>query len=378
MNNPDAFERILASLYDAMLDETRWPATSALIDEACGLTGNGLMVAEGPKDDVRAVFVGLYSRGQRREDLEREYLEHYHAIDERVPRFRQLPARRLVHINDLYTAEELKTSPTYNEILLRAGMQDGLNVRLPGLDGSHIGWGLNDPVDSEGWGASRIARVQRLLPHIQQFVRVRQALVRAGARSTTVTALLDNPRIGVLELDRRGRILEGNDRARSLLRHGDGLLDRNGMLRARAPADQVRLERLVGAALPASGAVAVSGSMVLRRSSVVPPFVVHVKPVVGPQPDHGARHVAALVLIVEPGRPHRINSDLVATTLELTPAETQVAVGLAEGNSVGDMADATGHTKAAIYWHLQQIYQKHSISRQADLVRLVLSLAELG
>ena len=70
MKNPDAFERILASLYDARLDETRWPATSALIDEACGLTDNGLMVAEGPKDDVRAVFVGLYSQGQRREDLE--------------------------------------------------------------------------------------------------------------------------------------------------------------------------------------------------------------------------------------------------------------------------------------------------------------------
>ena len=378
MKNPDAFERILASLYDAMLDETRWPATSALIDEACGLTGNGLMVGEGPKNDVRGLFVGLYYRGQRREDLEREYLENYHAIDERVPRFRQLPARRLVHINDLYTAEELKTSPTYNEILPRAAMQDGLNVRLPGLDGSHIGWGLNDPVDSEGWGPSRIAMVQRLLPHIQQFVRVRQALVRAEARSSTVTALLDNPRIGVLELDRRGRILEGNDRARSILRHGDGLLDRNGMLRARAPADQVRLERLVGVALPASGAVAVSGSMVLRRSSVVPPFVLHVKPVGGPQPDYGARHVAALVLIVEPGRQHRINPDLVATTLELTPAETQVAVWLAEGNSVRDMADATGHTKAAIYWHLQRIYQKHSISRQADLVRLVLSLAELG
>ena len=378
MNNQDAFERILASLYDAMLDETRWPATSALIDEACGITGNGLMVAEGPKNDIRGLFVGLYYRGQRREDLEREYLEHYHAIDERVPRFRKLPVSRLVHINDLYTAEELKTSPTYNELLRRAGMQDGLNVRLPGLDGSHIGWGLNDPVDSEGWGASRIAMVQRLLPHIQQFVRVRQALVRAEARSTTVTALLDNPRIGVLELDRRGRILEGNDRARSILRHGDGLLDRNGMLRARAPAAQVRLERLVGDALPASGAVAAGGSMVLRRSSVVPPFVVHVKPVGGPQPDHGARHVAALVLIVEPGRQHRIDPDLVATALELTPAETKVAVWLAEGNSVGDMADATGHTKAAIYWHLQQIYQKHSISRQADLVRLVLSLAELG
>ena len=378
MNNPDAFERIVASLYDAMLDDTRWPATSALIDAACGLTGNGLMVAEGPPDDVRALFLGLYSRGQRREDLEREYLENYHSIDERVPRFRKLAVRRLVHINDLYTAEELKTSPTYNELLGRAGMLDGLNVRLPGLDGSHIGWGLNDPVDSDGWGSSQIAMIEGLLPHIRQFVRFRQALVAAEARATTVTALLDNRWIGALHLDHRSRILEVNDRARRVLRHGDGVWDRDGMLRARAPADQVRLERLVGDALPAAGAAAVSGSMVLGRSFVVPPLVVHVKPVGAPQPDHGVRHVAVLVLIVGPGRQHRINPELVATTLELTPAETQVAVWLAEGNSVRDMADATGHTKAAIYWHLQRIYEKHSISRQADLVRLVLSLAELG
>ena len=29
----------MASLYDAMLDDTRWPAASALIDEACGAGG---------------------------------------------------------------------------------------------------------------------------------------------------------------------------------------------------------------------------------------------------------------------------------------------------------------------------------------------------
>ena len=67
-----------------------------------------------------------------------------------------------------------------------------------------------------------------------------------------------------------------------------------------------------------------------------------------------------------------------AEILGLTPAEGQVAVWLAEGKSVRDMAEATGHTEGAIYWHLKQIYRKHSISRQVDLVRLVLSLAELG
>ena len=376
MSGQDAFERILASLYEAMLDDRHWPATSALIDEACGLTGNGLMVGEGPKDDIRVLFVGLYYRGQRRADLEREYLEVYHPTDERVPRFRKLPDSRLVHISDLYTAEELKTSRAYNEILLRGQYQNGLNVRLDGPDGSHISWGLGNPVASDGWRSSEIAMVTRLLPQIRQFVRVRQALVRAEARDTTVTTLLDNSRIGVLHLDRRGRILAANDRARSILQHGDGLSDRDGVLRASTPSDQLRLKRLVAEALPTSGPAAVSGSMLLRRSFLLPPLVLHVKPVGVPQPDYGARHVAALVLMVEPGRRHRIDPGWVARVLGLTRAESRVAVWLAEGRSVRQMAEARGVTDRAIYWHLNQIYQKQSISGQVDLVRLVLSIAE--
>ena len=220
--------------------------------------------------------------------------------------------------------------------------------------------------------------IKRLLPHIRQFIRVRQTLVRAEARDTTVTALLDNPRIGVLHLDRRGQIMELNDRARSILRQGDGLSNRDGVLHARAPADQLRLERLVADALPASGAVAVSGSMLLGRSSGLPPLVLHVKPVAVPQPDYGARHVAALILIIEPKSQHRIDPGLVARTLGLTPMESRVAVWLAEGKSVREMAEATGHTAGSIYWQLKQIYQKHPISRQAELVRLVLSITEFG
>ena len=74
----------------------------------------------------------------------------------------------------------------------------------------------------------------------------------------------------------------------------------------------------------------------------------------------------------------RVDPGLVATTLGLTPAESQVAVELAEGKSVRDIAQARGLTEGAIYWHLKQIYQKKSISRQVDLVRLVLSIAEFG
>ena len=334
--------------------------------------------AKAPRTISRSFFVGLYYRGQRRTDLEREYLEVYHPINECIPRLRQLPAGQLVPFKDLLTAEELKTSRTYNELFLRGKYQNGLNVLLDGPGGSRMTWGLGDPVASDGWGSSQITMVRRLIPHIRQFVRVRQALVRARAGDTTVTTLLDNPRIGVLHLDRRGRIIEVNDRARSLLRQGDGLSDRDGVLRAREASDRLRLDRLVASALPASGAVAVSGSMLLRRSSGLPPLVVHVKPVAVPQPDYGARHVAALVLIVEPGSRRRIDPGLVAAALGLTQAESQVAVWLAEGKSVRDIAQARGLSEGTIYWHLKQIYQKKSISRQVDLVRLVLSIAEFG
>ena len=67
MSGHDAFERILTSLHEAMLDDVHWPTTTALIDEACGLTSNALLVGEGPKDDLRVLFAGLYYRGQRRE-----------------------------------------------------------------------------------------------------------------------------------------------------------------------------------------------------------------------------------------------------------------------------------------------------------------------
>ena len=160
-----------------------------------------------------------------------------------------------------------------------------------------------------------------------------------------MTALLDNPRIGVLHLDRRGKIIEVNDRARSILRHGDGLSDRDGVLGALNPYDQLHLEGLVAGALP-TAAVTVSGSMLLARPSGLPPFVVHVKPVGVHQPDYGARHIAALALIVEPGSQPRIDPGLVARTLGLTPMESRVAVWLAEGKSVRDIAGRRNSRKA--------------------------------
>ena len=58
--------------------------------------------------------------------------------------------------------------------------------------------------------------------------------------------------------------------------------------------------------------------------------------------------------------------------------ESQVAVRLAQGMSVREIAVATGRKESTIRSHVKHMFAKHGITRQADLVRLVRSLAGAG
>ena len=155
MNPSDAFDRIMVSLHDAMLDDDQWPVTCALIDEACGMTGNGLIVGEGFEDAVKVFFARFYFRGERRQDMEHEYFTVYHPVDERLPRLRRLPDSRLVQVSDLYTDRELNTSASYNDWLRRAGAQNSLNVRLEIPGGSRIVWSTGTPLKRAPGGPPR-------------------------------------------------------------------------------------------------------------------------------------------------------------------------------------------------------------------------------
>ena len=173
MSRGDLFERILCALQEAALDDAHWPAASALIDEACGSKGNMLASGDGGLHDGPEVFFARYCyRGQRHHDLEREYFEVYHRLDERIPHLRRLPDSRIVHVGELYTDEEKKHSPAYNELLPISDTGNCLHARLDGPNGSRIVFTVADPVDDAGWSSERTGTIGRLLPHLRQFVRV--------------------------------------------------------------------------------------------------------------------------------------------------------------------------------------------------------------
>ena len=378
MDQRDRFDRIIGLLNGAVLDDALWPRASRLIDEACGSRGNVLYFGKARSNAPAEIYLARACfRGEERAEQTREYLSHYHPVDEHVPRMHKLPDGKIVSVAEVFTEEERKKSRVYNEAYPRFEIQNALEARLDMPGGSHIAWGMADPMDSHGWTTPRVDMISRLLPHVRQYVLVRDALAGANALGATAMGLLDHTRMGILQLDRRGSVMDMNDRAARLIRENHGLSCRANSLVAAGPGEQSRLDELLARALPRYGEPGRSGSMTIRRSSPLPALALHVAPVEGGEERHGTARVAALTLLVDPMDRAGIDAALVRELLGLTPREARIAAMLAGGRTLHQVAAKTGRSYGTLRSQLNQIFAKLGVSRQLELVRTVLELAKI-
>lgn len=372
----DPFQQLLLLIHEAALDDSLWPRAARAINEVTQAKGHFLGYGTGPeRRSVEEVsFARMFFGGERIRDRVEEYASVYWRRDEAFPRLKQLPKATIRSFPDLYTDREKMTSPAFNQIHRQLHMQSGLAACLDGLGDSRIVWCLAGPDTSGVWGSTQIETVSALLPHIHQFVRVRQTLADAEARESSLAGLLDNGRCGVIQLDRDGRIVEANDKASTLLRQGEGLSDPDGFLRARHPTDNQKLQELLARVLTPLGVLPCPGSMTVRRSAARTRLALHIHPVASSGRHSPSGRVAALVLVVDPERRVEVDPEMIEVALGLTPAESRLAVMVATGYSLRTIAALTRRTEGTVRWHLKQIFRKQGISRQSDLVRRVLAL----
>lgn len=377
MGAQEQFDRVLTLLHAAAFDDARWLEAALRIGELVRAQGHGgTLVAGHSLANMELLWGRIWFYGERREDWELRYFGEQMRRDERVPRLFGLRPGQLAHTRDLYTEREMLTSPVYNGTLVELSGQDGLHVRMDAPQGMHVVWVIGDSAEPGGWGFDQIELIERLKLHIRQCVVVRHALAEEEALGASVAELLDNTLFGVVQLDRRGRILGTNDEALRILREGDGLGDRSGFLYAPSPETDAELSRLLERALPPFGPGA-AGSMVVERASDARPLVLYLNPVGEGRHNFRARGTAALALIVDPANRSRIDPALVAETLDLTPAEGWLAVELSTGRTLAAIAESTGRTEASLQSHLKRILRKQGLRRPVDLARRVLSLGGL-
>ena len=324
----DRFDRIVASLQEAAVDDTRWRETSVLIEEACGISGADLLVASGRCHEEAVPALGAaFRRGGGLEN----------------------PRPRRTHTDPHELGRVVACEPRPNGVLHSPTR------------------GPNGPESDQ------INMIGRLSPYVRQFIRVRSALAAARALNESFLEVLGHGLAGVLCVDRCGRVVRANSVARTLLRRRDGVLqDRDGSLRARLPDEDTRLRGLLAGASTPSTAPGVAGSMAVQRPPNLTPLTLRVTPVVSRGVGRESSHVASLVLIVDPAEKPRMDPEHVAAALGLTPAESGVAVAVAEGATAREIAAATSRREATVRELLKRVHVKLGISRRADLVRAVL------
>ena len=365
------YEELVSLLYEAALDVAVWPRVAASLHSATDLRGSHLAVVGDAPVDPHMIFSRFYCEGGTAADVEREYNEVYFPMDERMARIRSWPRGRLFHNRDVYTDEERKESPVYADFLRSVDGQNQAGIATGGTQ-TYVCWVLTKSFASE-WEPEQVALIERLTPHLERIFAVRRALAAAGALDAALDALLANMRVGVFLLDLRGRIIETNGLARQMVMRGDALVDVDGRLDGRTSADNGRLRSAVGRSLPGASATPAASTLRVERAGA-PPLAVQVLPLTRPAPNLAGAEVAAVVLVSDPFSQPVVDASRVADALGLTGAEARVAALLAEGRTIREIAGLVSRAEESVRWTLKRVFEKLGVNRQADLVRLVLSL----
>ncbi len=213
--------------------------------------------------------------------------------------------------------------------------------------------------------------LRRILPHLQQALRMEQEFRELAGERALAVDLLDQLADAAVVVGRDAGVRFENAAARSLLRGSDGLsVDRHGVLTV--PSSQrvhAGLEQLIRRACPAAeagGPPRVGGSLAVPRPQGRRPYLVHVVPL------GEGRSAGAAVVIVDPERRERPTiARRLQQLFDLTAAETAVACIARRGLGAQATADELHLSTATVRTHLHHIFRKTGTSRQAELTYLL-------
>lgn len=228
----------------------------------------------------------------------------------------------------------------------------------------------------EGLFGPREIEVGKLLqPHLRRAVTISNVLDARTIERERLAHTLDALQYGVVLTDRHGAIVHTNQAADILLDQGELLAVAGGVIRAKQPSADRELQRSLRLSAGNEATMGEAGTTIRLSQPTCAPAFAHVLPLGGTrlrrQLDPEA--TAAVFIGLAPNQHESIEP--FAAAYGLTPAEVRVVQALVSGHTLTDAARLIGVGRATAKTQLDSVFQKASIARQGDLIRLVMQFA---
>lgn len=216
---------------------------------------------------------------------------------------------------------------------------------------------------------------QMLLPHIRSAFHVRSMLGRSESMGNLYADAINRLSVATILLNDKGVVQKLNDYAQTLLDRADGLKLVGDRLEASYPSDNKELQKRIKDAFDARERREPINSeplSVTRPSGEVNLGIVFETVPDTSWLDDGDRS-ALLLYVRDAVNKSSVSSSVAKELFDFTPAETALALELANGLSLEDTAEKLGIMRNTARAHLRAIFSKTGVRRQAELVRVMLN-----
>lgn len=369
----DRLHELIGLVYEAALEPTRWQAFMTILSTA--YEGSTVLWAE----DTQTPDASIFATGRFDTSYIQSYVEYYLKTNIWTPLIDPLPTGGIFDAQVVPEAD-FEACEFYNGWLRPQDLYHSLGIVIANEQGLQTKLSVLRPKSVGIFGEAEMHAWRALSPHVQRAFQIHRRLVVAQLQRDVADEGLDRLGVAALLVDADGRILSANRAAMALIEAGDGIAAPRGRLQAKRPPLTERLLHMIAeAARTASGLGSHPGGALSLPRRDRRPLSALISPMWGEAFGLGFPVPAALLFIRDPeqaaiGRP----GDLKAL-FGLTDAEARLAAALAEGGSLDEIADSTGVSIHTLRTHLKRLMHKTDVTRQSELVRLVLrSAATLG
>lgn len=360
------YDRIVSALYDASLDSRRW-AEALEMFRSLFQANYVTLILRSPDESNLGMMIAVGVEGGDKVT----YLPYGHSM---TP-FVNQPIDKIFTVEDLMSEAEWRRMPYYQHWCAPVDVFHVMGADISTPDSGKLRFRITRGEAAPKFSALDRVRCEALLPHLRRALHIHNLIDRSESLGTLYSQAIGRLSVGTLVLDDSGKVLEQNLIARELLAANDGLKLVGGRLEASYPSDNRELQQLIrGAFARHSGdPLAVASAMSVSRPSGQVSLGVVVEPVPSQEWAEGKGQPAVVVYIRDAAGKSLASTTAAKQLFNLTPAETALAMELANGLSLEEAAEALNIRRNTARAHLRSIFSKTGVRRQTELVRIMLN-----